>query len=238
MSGLKETMHSFHGIEVSESQERLLIEDLRSIIEINETMNLTRISSEEEGVVLHLEDSLTGLPYVNDAPDGLYGDLGTGGGFPGIPLCIMTERPTILVDSVKKKVKAVVGVAEQLGLSGRIDGYDGRIEDLAKEHGGEFSVLTARALSSLPSLLELACPLLRKGGRFVCYKAQPSDEELSMAADIEGLLGMRQVSFDRFELSDGSKRAIIVYEKVGKPHIKLPRRIGMAQKHPLTRSVE
>lgn len=235
MSELKETMHSVHGIEISEEQERLLIENLRSIIKVNETMNLTRITSEEEGVVLHLEDSLTGLPYVDEAPDGLYGDLGTGGGFPGIPLCIMTNRPTVLVDSVKKKVKAVVGVAEQLGLSDCVIGYDGRIEDLARERKGEFSVLTARALSSLPSLLELACPLLCKKGRLVCYKAQPSDEELSMAAEIEGLLGMRQVALDRFELSDGSKRTLLVYEKTEKPHIKLPRRVGMAQKHPLTR---
>ena len=79
-------------------------------------MNLTRILSEEDGMVLHLEDSVLGLPYVNDAPVGLYGDLGTGGGFPGIPLCVLTGRETLLVDSVKKKVRALEPVAEELGV--------------------------------------------------------------------------------------------------------------------------
>lgn len=235
MGALQDAMRSQHGMDITDEQERLLMADLRAIIEVNETMNLTRIVSEEDGIVLHLEDSLTGLPYINDAPDGLYGDLGTGGGFPGIPLCIMTGRRTVLVDSVGKKVRALEGVAERLGLAGRIEGYAGRIEDLGLEKKGAFSVVTARALSSLPSLLELACPLLRKGGRLICYKAQPSDDELQAAADIEGLLGMRKVAHDSFFLSDGSTRCVIVFEKVEKPHIKLPRRVGMAQKNPLIR---
>lgn len=233
---LSETMKEVHGIEITDEQEGILLADLRAITEINKTMNLTRITSEEEGIVLHLEDSLTGLPYIDAAPEGLYGDLGTGGGFPGVPICLMTGRKTVLVDSVKKKIRAVVGVANELGLSGLIEGYDGRIEDLAIERKGQFAVLSARALSSLPSLMELACPLLMRNGRLVCYKAQPSDEELQMASDIESLLEMKKIAHDEFELSDGSKRCIIVYEKIDKPHVKLPRRVGLAQKTPLVRS--
>lgn len=235
MTAFSELMKTRYGIEVSDTQEELLLKDLHAIMEVNKVMNLTRITSEEEGMVLHLEDSLTGLPYVNDAPQGLYGDLGTGGGFPGIPLCIMTGRQTMLVDSVKKKVRALEEVASDLGLQEQIAGYDGRIEDLALEKKGAFSILTARALSSLPSLMELACPLLRKHGRLVCYKAQPSEEELSMASDIEGLLSMKKIAHDSFELSDGSQRCIIVYEKIDKPHVRLPRRVGLAQKSPIVR---
>ncbi|MEN2518127.1 RsmG family class I SAM-dependent methyltransferase, partial [Acinetobacter baumannii] len=69
----------------------------------------------------------------------LYADLGTGGGFPGMPMCIMTGRQTLLVDSVQKKVRALEGVAAQLGLGDKVDVYAGRIEDLGRERAGEFS---------------------------------------------------------------------------------------------------
>ena len=106
MGTLRDILATRHGIDITEQQEQILFDDLHAIMEINKTMNLTRILSEEDGMVLHLEDSVLGLPYVNDAPVGLYGDLGTGGGFPGIPLCVLTGRETLLVDSVKKKVRA------------------------------------------------------------------------------------------------------------------------------------
>lgn len=233
MGQLKEIMSECHDIEISEEQEQLLMADLHAIMKVNETMNLTRILSEEGGIVLHLEDSLTGLPFINDAPEGLYADLGTGGGFPGIPLCIMTGRKTVLVDSVQKKVRSLEGVAEELGLGELVSGYGGRIEDLARERKGHFAVLTARALSALPSLLELAAPLLRKGGRLLCYKAQPSEEEVQGAIDLEEMLGMKLVSRTDFKLSDGSTRCMFVFEKFARARIKLPRRIGQAQKNPL-----
>lgn len=233
MGCLSELMKRHHGIEIDEGQERLLMDDLHAIMDVNKTMNLTRILSEEGGIVLHLEDSLTGLPFVNDAPEGLYGDLGTGGGFPGIPLCIMTGRQTLLVDSVKKKVAALEGVAKEIGIGERVGVYGGRIEDLAIERKGDFSVLTARALSSLSSLMELASPLLRKRGRLVCYKAQPSEDEVENALGIQELVGLRLECDQAFCLSDGSTRRIFVFEKTGAPRIKLPRRNGLAQKDPL-----
>ena len=234
MGKLRDIMSQMHGIDITEQQESLLFEDLHAIMEINKTMNLTRILSEEDGMVLHLEDSVLGLPYVQQAPNGLYADLGTGGGFPGMPLCILTGRETVLVDSVKKKVRSLEPVAEQLGIGDRLSTYGGRIEDLALERAGEFSVLTARALSSLGALLELASPLLCRGGRLVCYKAQPSEEELDVAFGIMKPLGFDMVRDDSHELSDGSHRRIFVFEKVGKPRIELPRRIGLAQRSPLT----
>ena len=133
------------------------------ILEANKTTNLTRIDSKEKAQLLHVEDSLVALPEINEAPEGLYGDLGTGGGFPGVPVAIMTGREAVLVDSVKKKVAIVDKAVESLGLSDQISTFSGRIEDLACERPRQFSVLTARALSQLPSLLELASPLLKEG---------------------------------------------------------------------------
>ena len=94
MGTLRDILATRHGIGITEQQERLLFDDLHAIMEINKTMNLTRILSEEDGAVLHLEDSVLGLPYVNDAPVGLYGDLGTGGGFPAFPCaCLRAAKP-------------------------------------------------------------------------------------------------------------------------------------------------
>lgn len=237
MGVLSMRMKSLYGITISEQQENLLLNDLRSVLESNKKVNLTGVVSEEEGLIIHLEDSLSGLPYLQNAPDGLYGDLGTGGGFPGIPLCIMSGRKTVLIDSIRKKTKILEHLVEDLRLKKTVDIYTGRAEDLALEYNEKFSVVTARALGSLSSVLELACPLLRVKGRLLCYKAQPSEEELSMASSIEGLLEMKRIVSDSFHLSDGSQRCIFVYEKTGQPHITLPRRVGMAQKSPLKRPV-
>ena len=200
---------------------------LASILEANKVTNLTRITDGEQARLLHIEDSLVGLPEVNEAPDGLYGDLGSGGGFPGVPLALATGRTTLLVDSVKKKMAIVQSVLDDLSLSERI-------EDLPLEYKEKFAVLTARALSKLVSLIELASPLLKKGGRLVCYKAQLSSEELDEALAVQDLVGMRMISQREICLSDGeTMRTIVVFEKVGKSRIKLPRRIGLAQKQPL-----
>lgn len=214
--------------------QELMGQYLDLILEANKTTNLTRITSRDEALVLHIEDSLVGLEEVSEAPEGLYGDLGSGGGFPGVPLALATGRETVLVDSVKKKMAIVQQAVNQLGLGRQITTCSDRIEDLALDRPGSFSVLTARALSRLVALLELSSPLLVKGGRLVCYKAQLSDEEMQEARAVEDLLGMRLVSQRETMLSDGETgRTIVVFEKVGKAKLKLPRRIGAAQKTPL-----
>lgn len=207
---------------------------LDSILEANKVTNLTRIIDGEQARLLHIEDSLVGLPEVNEAPTGLYGDLGSGGGFPGVPLALATGRKTLLVDSVKKKMAIVQSALDDLSLSEQISTSSERIEDLPLEYKEKFAVLTARALSKLVSLIELASPLLKKGGRLVCYKAQLSSEELEEALAVQDLVGMKMISQREICLSDGeTTRTIVVFEKIGKSRIKLPRRIGLAQKQPL-----
>lgn len=207
---------------------------LDSILEANKVTNLTRITDGEQARLLHIEDSLVGLPEVNEAPTGLYGDLGSGGGFPGVPLALATGRKTLLVDSVKKKMAIVQSALDDLSLSEQISTSSERIEDLPLEYKEKFAVLTARALSKLVSLIELASPLLKKSGRLVCYKAQLSSEELEEALAVQDLVGMKMISQREICLSDGeTTRTIVVFEKIGKSRIKLPRRIGLAQKQPL-----
>lgn len=215
------------------STEGLIQRYLDEILVVNESINLTRITDDERARLLHIEDSLSGLTELEEAPDGLYADLGSGGGFPGVPLGIASGRKTILVDSVKKKMSAVQDIIDRMGLHDSISTYGGRIEELAQEKPRAFSVLTARALSALPSLLELASPLLEEHGLLICYKA-PLDEELEHGLRVQKRLGLQMKSKREFLLSDNeTKRCILVFEKICEPSMKLPRRIGMAQKNPL-----
>lgn len=214
-------------------QRELLDKHLELVIEENKVTNLTRIVDWESAQVLHVEDSLAGLPEVEEALEGPYLDMGSGAGFPGIPLAIMTGRETLLADSVGKKTRALDSFAAELGIDDIVSTYHGRIEDLALQQPNRFSLVTARALSSLASLLELASPLLAKGGSLVCYKIHSESEELEHAREIARKLGMEFVSSRGFTLSDGeTSRAIIVFRKRCNPSMKLPRRVGMAQKKP------
>ena len=219
-----------HQPELQIEQRKLLDLHLELVLKENERSNLTRIVDWQQGQLLHIEDSLVGLQEFEDAPSGRAADLGSGGGFPGIPLAIVSGRPIMLVDSVTKKTTALDRMIEELGLEGQVSTYTGRSEELALEMPESFAVITARALSSLPSLLELAVPLLSLGGQLICYKAA---EELEQAAGLEEKLGMKLVSMRTTQLSDnGTNRTILVYEKVGEPMVSLPRRPGMAQKRP------
>ncbi|MBX9032561.1 16S rRNA (guanine(527)-N(7))-methyltransferase RsmG [Gordonibacter massiliensis (ex Traore et al. 2017)] len=214
--------------------EALIDHYLLKILEANETTNLTRISSLEEARKLHIEDSLAGLQELQQAPKGLYGDLGTGGGFPGVPLAIESGRKTMLVDSVRKKMAIVESILSDMGLNDSISTYSGRIEDLANEHPQSFTALTARALSRLSVLMELASPLLSKNGLLICYKANVQDDEWDHALSLQDKLGLSLFSDRALTLSDGETlRRIICFEKIGKPKMKLPRRVGLAQKKPL-----
>lgn len=218
---------------INEEQMNIIKEYLKGILEINKSINLTRITDYHQAEILHIEDSLTALPEINDSPDGLYGDLGTGGGFPGVPLSIVTGRKTMLIDSVKKKLTAIESVLETLEPQDIVV-YGGRIEDLALDMPEKFSVLTARALSSLSSLLELSAPLLKIGGRLICLKSHVENSELENAKKLEKKLGIKLISQRDFYLSDNETyREIIVFEKYKQPEIKLPRRVGLAQKKPL-----
>lgn len=218
---------------INEEQTRIIQEYLKGILEINKSINLTRITDYQQAEILHIEDSLSALPEIEKAPEGLYGDLGTGGGFPGVPLAVVTGRKTILIDSVKKKLTAIECVLNNIDIQD-IGVYGGRIEDLARDMPHAFSVLTARALSSLTSLLELASPLLHKNGHLICLKSHVSDEELSHAKQLQEKLGMKLISQRSFYLSDQETyREILVFQKIHTARIKLPRRVGLAQKNPL-----
>lgn len=203
---------------------------LENVLEANKKINLTNITDLEEAKVLLLEDSLAVLEELNEAPKGIYGDLGSGGGFPGVPLGIASNRKTVLIDSVTKKMNAVKAILNQMNIT-NIDVCPKRIEELSLEKPNSFNVLTAKGLSQIPSLLELASPLLEKNGLLIALKSR---EENSFDDDsLKEKLGMRLVKERQYNLSDKDLfRKVFVFEKYKDPEIDLPRRNGLAQKRP------
>ena len=215
-------------------EQKLITQHLALVLEKNKTLNITRIDTVEEGMLLHVEDSLSALEEVNAAPAGMLIDIGSGGGYPGIPLAVVTKRTTLLVDARQKKANVLEGIVEELGLTDFVSVYAGRAELLARSQKECFSVATARALAKLPVIMELASPLLTMGGRLVCYKANVEEAEYNDAKRVAPMTGLDLVSDREFVLSDEeTHRRILCFEKKRKPQAKLPRKEGFAQKHPL-----
>ena len=206
---------SSYGICCSSRQASLLIHHLHLVIEKNKVMNLTRITEPEDAITLHVVDSLLPLACHTSllGSESRYVDIGTGAGFPGIPLGIMTDAQGTLIDSVGKKVSAA--------------------EDLARENE-LFDAVFARAVAQSNVLVEYAAPLLSNGGHCVLEKANISTDELDAAKRAARICGLSLVSRETFELSRShGHREIIVFEKRSKPQIKLPRRTGEAKQSPL-----
>lgn len=209
----------------------LLEEHLRLVLEANQITNITAIRDYDEGWRLHVLDSFDGLLELEAAPKGPFADMGSGAGYPGIPLAIETGREALLIDSVQKKAKILESFVQKLGLE-NVSVLGERIETVSLEYPQYFAAVTARALSKLSVLMELASPLLQLHGHLICYKAQVEDEELQHALHLQKKLGYKLLS-ERLIERDDVVRRIIVFEKVAKPSIKLPRHVGFAQKKPL-----
>lgn len=226
-----------YGIKAHEDQLRLLLTHLDLVVDKNRVMNLTRIVDPNEAIIRHVVDSLLLLPSLQEfagTEQARFVDIGTGAGFPGIPLGIMTTCQGVLIDSVKKKVSAVNEFIEALGLCDRLSAQSIRAEDLAKRQRESFDVVTARAVADLGILVEYASPLLKKGGHLIVSKARIVDEEVERGVKTGELVGMRSVSRETYELPDGQgHREVLVFERKGSCKVKLPRQIGMAKHKPL-----
>jgi 16S rRNA (guanine527-N7)-methyltransferase len=222
------------GIHRRPAEIALLIRHIELVIDANRRVNLTRVTDRMSAVRLHAADSLAVLEDLENAPVGPLLDLGSGAGFPGIPLAICSDRSVVLVDSVAKKVRELELIVAAMGLENRIQAIAARAEALGRSHAGEFSVVTARAVSELPALVELAGPLLAIGGRLVCLKGSPSSEEISRANAVANVVGMRLEYQRSFDLPQAvGHRTIACYSRVGVAKIALPRREGLAQHSPL-----
>lgn len=206
----------------------------RLLVEWNQKMNLTAITSPEEIAVLHFADSLTLLKAIDLTGNKRILDIGTGAGFPAIPLKIaQPDLQFTLMDSLNKRLTFIGEVLKTLGHSATV--LHSRAEEGAAkpELREQFDVVTARAVASLQVLAEYCLPYVRVGGCFAAMKGPSCEEELKGAANAIHLLGGKVKETVSFTLSDGSVRHIAVIEKVRPTPEKYPRHGSKIAKKPL-----
>lgn len=221
-------------IEINKEQIKSFEKYMNLLLEWNEKINLTAITQSDEVKLKHFVDSLTVLKYIND--DDKVIDIGTGAGFPGIPLKIMNENTKItLLDSLNKRINFLNIVIETLNLR-NIQAIHGRAEEIARNklYREKYDVAVSRAVANLSTLTEYMLPFVKIGGKCICMKGANVNEELERAQNAIKELGGEIERVDNFYLSDNdNERNIIVIKKVKETNSKYPRKAGTPSKEPL-----
>lgn len=224
------------GISLTEQQSEQLYEYYRLLVEWNSFMNLTGITEFSEVVQKHFVDSLSivKVKNMNDV-DNLI-DVGTGAGFPGLPLKIVFPHLKVtLLDSLNKRIDFLNAVIEKTGLTG-IETIHGRAEDFAKPGLKReiYDLCVSRAVANLATLSEYCLPYVKIGGEFIPYKSGEVADELQDAKSAVFLLGGKVESCENFDLPGSDiHRSLVQIKKVGGCPKKYPRKAGMPSKVPL-----
>ena len=226
------------GISLTEEQTEQFMLYYEKLIEVNRVMNLTAITEFEDVMRKHFLDSLTLVKAADIKNVKRVLDLGTGAGFPGIPLKIaFPDTEFVLLDSLNKRVKFLHNIIELCRLK-KIQAVHGRAEELAgkKEYRESFDLCVSRAVANLSSLSEYCLPYVEKGGLFVSYKSGNIQEELEAAGYAIQILGGRIKDTVKFKLPGSDMdRSLVVIEKIRETPARYPRRAGIPSKEPLMR---
>lgn len=205
-------------------------------VEKNKAINLTKFEGCEEFYSKHIYDAFMVCQFFKIKSGMKVADLGTGGGLPGIPLAILhPEAQFTLIDSVQKKIKCVSGFADELKLD-NVEAISERLELIGqdKKYRETFDLVLARALAPLPTLLELAMPLVKTGGTFIAMKGPGYLEEINGADNAMRQLKISLPTVERYELPDeAGKRYLLFFSKKKPTPPQYPRRIGVPKKSPL-----
>ncbi len=199
------------------------------LIETNKKFNLTTIDEPDQIKIKHFEDSLTIKSYINEGMKVL--DIGSGAGFPGIPLRIEKDFDLTLIDSVNKKVNFMNQVIEELDLK-NTRAIHVRAEDFAKDHREEFDMVISRAVANLSTLSEYALPFLKVGGIFIAMKGPKAEEEYEDAKNALKILGGELINIDSMDLHGNTRKNILI-KKVRSTKKKYPRDKNLPKKKPL-----
>jgi len=225
------------GISLNEKQKEQFAEYFQILVEWNQKINLTAITSEHDVYLKHFYDSISAAFYHNFTGNLTICDVGAGAGFPSIPLKICFPDLNItIVDSLQKRIHFLNQLAAQLSLKNVTFHHD-RAENFGKnkQFRETFDIVISRAIARMSVLSELCLPLTRKNGVFLAMKGQHADAEINDAQNAITILGGDLDTIHTFQLpEENSERSIILIHKNRKTPRKYPRKPGLPNKSPIT----
>ncbi len=234
----KETLEKDFDISISKTNEQQ-IDTFEQLFKIyNNHTNLISKNDEINLFEKHIYDSLSFLlfknRYITNENTKLL-DIGTGGGFPSIPIAIACENINIFpIDSIAKKIGFIELIQKELRLN-NLHPICKRVEDLEQKEKSSFDIVTSRAVAPLNTLLEYAIPFLKQNGYFVAYKSKNADEEIQNAQNALSVLKAEIIDRIEYKLPklEEYKRELIIIKKIGKTPSLYPRKSGQAKKNPI-----
>lgn len=222
-----------NNIQISNEEIEKLYIYMKEILEWNEKVNVTAIKDEKEFIVKHFIDSLTIEKYITNREKVL--DIGTGAGFPGIPIKITKNKSHVdLVDSVNKKLNVIRDIIPKIKVED-IECIHTRAEDLAKniKYRESYDVVTSRAVANLTTLVEYMLPFAKVGGKIICMKGPNVEEELTESKKAISILGGKIEQIENINIDSDYERNIIIIKKEKTTPKQYPRGQGKPLKEPI-----
>ena len=235
MNRLKEALETF-GLTGDDELIGKFEKYMESVLSWNGKVNLTAITDRSEFITKHFIDSLCCLDHQQFQDAKTVIDIGTGAGFPGLPLAIVSpDKEFLLVDSLNKRIKILNEIIEELGLE-NVRAVHGRAEELArrKEYREKFDICVSRAVSRLSVLSEYCLPFIRKNGWLIAYKGPDADHEVEDASKALGILGGKVMEISNTDMQKfGVSHRIVYIRKTMNTPGTYPRKAGTPDKKPL-----
>ena len=204
---------------------------MKLLLEWNEKINLTAIKDEKEFIIKHFIDSLTIDKYIKNSKNLI--DVGTGAGFPGVPLKLFNEELSVtLIDSVNKKIKVLNDIINKLELT-NIQAIHTRAEDFAKENREQYDIAVSRAVANMNTLVEYLIPFVKLNGIIICMKGPNFEEELNNSKKAISILGGKVEKIESFYINEELERNIIIIRKVKETPKQYPRSQSKPLKEPI-----
>lgn len=222
-----------NNLNLKENKIKIFYEYMLGILDWNEKINVTAIKDEREFIRKHFIDSITICRDIKDGEAVI--DIGTGAGFPGIPIKIVNDNSKVtLIDSVNKKLNVIRNISNEINLQ-NLEIIHTRAEDLAnkEEYREKFDVATTRAVSNFSTIVEYMLPFVKVGGKAICMKGPNFKEELEASKKAINVLGGEIGSIRAEIISEDFERNIIIIKKVKNTPKKFPRGQGKPLKEPI-----